>query len=131
MAERRLGNRTITAYRWRSFLQHGVLLCAGSDFPVESHNPLLGIDAFCRRKPPGSDHPWHPTECLSQLEAIEAYTINAHRAADTNDRRGYLSIDMDADMTILDRNIETCPPEEIIETRTLATVVGGTLYEHV
>jgi hypothetical protein len=131
MAERRLGNRTITAYRWRSFLQHGVLLCAGSDFPVESHNPLLGIDAFCRRKPPGSDHPWHPTECLSQLEAIEAYTINAHRAADTNDRRGYLSIDMDADMTILDRNIEACPPEEIIETRTLATVVGGTLYEHV
>lgn len=131
MAERRLGRRTATAYRWRSFLQHGVLLCAGSDFPVESHNPLKGIDAFCRRVPIASDRPWHAQERLSQTEAIEAYTINAHRAADMSYRRGWLDVGMDADITILDRNIEACSVEEILQARTLATVVGGTLYEHV
>jgi predicted amidohydrolase YtcJ len=130
MAERRLGTRTATAYRWRLFLQHGVLLCAGSDFPVESHNPLSGIDAFCRRIPPGREHPWYPEERLSATEAIEAYTINAHRAADMSYRRGWLAVGMDADITIVDRNIEVCPAEEILQARTLATVVGGTLYEH-
>jgi predicted amidohydrolase YtcJ len=131
MAERRLGDRIASAYRWRSFVQHGVLLCAGSDFPVESHNPLCGIDAFCRRIPPGRDHPWNPDECLSSTEALEAYTINAHRAADMSYRRGWLAVGMDADITIVDRNIEVCPAEEILQARTLATVVGGTLYEHV
>lgn len=107
-----------------------MLLCAGSDFPVESHNPLSGIDAFCRRIPPGREHPWYPEERLSATEAIEAYTINAHRAADMSYRRGWLAVGMDADITIVDRNIEVCPAEEILQARTLATVVGGTLYEH-
>jgi predicted amidohydrolase YtcJ len=130
MAQRRLGERTRNAYRWRSFLDAGVLLCAGSDFPVESHNPFLGIDAFVRRQPAGYSTAWHPEECITASEALEAYTINAHRAADLSYRRGIIAPRMDADLTILDRNIETCPPEEIASARTIATVVGGTLYQH-
>ncbi len=130
MAERRLGSRTSSAYRWRSFLDSGVLLCAGSDFPVESPNPLLGIEAFVLRRLPGHSSAWHGNERIGQTEAIEAYTINAHRAADLSYRRGIIAPRMDADLSIFDRNIETCPPEEISATRTLATVVGGTLYQH-
>lgn len=131
MAERRLGDRVAYAYRWRSFLDHGVLLCAGSDFPVESHNPLLGIDAFCRRGPFNASSSWHAAERLEPIEALDAYTINAHRAADMSYRRGRLQINMDADLTIFDRNIIACPLEEILSVKVLATVVGGTLYLHV
>ncbi|GIV54274.1 MAG: amidohydrolase [Candidatus Kapaibacterium sp.] len=130
MAERRLGERIRDAYRWRSFLDAGVLLCAGSDFPVESHNPILGIEAFVRRRPAGYTDAWNPSECIEAAEALEAYTINAHRAADLAYRRGTIASGMDADISIFDHNIETCPPEELPTIRTLATVVGGTLYEH-
>lgn len=130
MAQRRLGDRTRNAYRWRSFLDHGVLICAGSDFPVESHDPLLGIEAFCRRIPPGFDTAWHPDERLSRSDALDAYTIGAHRAADTSYRRGRIAVGLDADITIVARDLETCPDDEITATRTFATVVAGTLYLH-
>ncbi|MCS7303000.1 MAG: amidohydrolase [Candidatus Kapabacteria bacterium] len=130
MAEQRLGARVCNSYRWRSFLEHGVLLCAGSDFPVESYNPLLGIEAFCRRVPTARQESWQPQECISIVDAVDAYTINAHRAADMSYRRGRIAPGMDADITILDRNIYACPLEELSQARTLATVVGGKLYEH-
>lgn len=130
MAERRLGDRVTNAYRWRSFLDQGVLFCAGSDFPVEPHHPLSGIDAFCRRIPFNATSSWNAAECLERFEALDAYTINAHRAAGMSYRRGQLQIGMDADLTFFDRNIAAYPIEEILSAQILATVVSGTLYLH-
>jgi predicted amidohydrolase YtcJ len=127
MAQKRLGTeRTAWAYRWRSLLQVGIPLAAGSDFPIESPDPRLGIAAFCFRQPPHWEHPWHPEECLEMSQALQAYTIWAHLAADTDERRGLLLPGYDADLVVVDRNLAAAQsPEEIAATRILAVYVAG------
>ena len=76
--ERRVGtNRAKTGYLWRGFLDKGVIIPCGSDFPVESPNPLLGIYAAVTRtdaggKPIGG---WYPEQRMTIQEAIRGYTI--------------------------------------------------------
>jgi predicted amidohydrolase YtcJ len=49
MAIKRLGQRCKYAYLWKSLLNQNINILGGSDFPIESHNPILGIDAFVNR----------------------------------------------------------------------------------
>lgn len=46
MAESRIGERISYAYPWASLVQNGVNVIGGSDFPIESLDPLLGIQAL-------------------------------------------------------------------------------------
>lgn len=130
MAEKRLGERCSYGYPWRSLLEEDVMVAGGSDFPIESHNPLTGIDAFCRRLPLGASEAWYPQEILTREEALTAYTLWAHKAADQQYRRGSLASGKDADIVIVDRNLATCPDEEILQTTIVATYSAGVLrYE--
>lgn len=126
MAERRLGiDRCGYGYPWRSLRNVGVGLAGGSDFPIESGNPLLGISAFVRRTPFGNESPWFPQEHITRQEAILAYTIWAHEAAGQEYRRGFLLPKYDADITILADNLLTCDEEAIATTEVCATYVAG------
>ena len=50
MAQDRMDDETLgRAYRWKSLAERGLLLCGGSDYPIESHDPLTGIDAFVKQ----------------------------------------------------------------------------------
>lgn len=76
MAEDRLDKTLLkNSYRWKSFIENGIKIIAGSDFPVESPDPLLGIKAFINRVPFGSEKPWYPEERISMEEALKAYII--------------------------------------------------------
>src|SRR3954462_4271397 len=72
-ADARLGpGRVDGAYAWRWFLDAGVPLAFGSDFPVEIVNPFWGLYAALTRqdadgKPEGG---WHPDQRLSLDEAL-------------------------------------------------------------
>ncbi|MFM8569809.1 MAG: amidohydrolase [Candidatus Kapaibacterium sp.] len=125
MAEKRLGSRSDRGYPWRSLIDDGVRICAGSDFPIESHDPLTGIDAFCRRVPSGSPTAWFGEERIDREEAILAYTAWAHASADVAYRRGEIRPDFDADLTVIDRDILSCPEEELSEVKVLASYCGG------
>ncbi len=125
MAEQRLGARCSYAYPWRSLRNNGAILTGGSDFPIESGDPLLGIDAFCRRIPFGRMAAWNPSECLTRDEALDAYTSWAHEAADVSYRRGKIKPKYDADIVVLDSNLLMCPDEFITSTRVLATYTAG------
>ncbi|MFP4528925.1 MAG: amidohydrolase [Candidatus Kapaibacterium sp.] len=129
MTRRRLGNRCDYAYPWKSFINAGVNPAGGSDFPIEPHNPLTGIDAFVRRAPAGSNEAWYPEERLSRREALLAYTYWAHAAAGNSSRRGSIEKNMDADITILDKDIISCGNQEINETQALGTTARGKLRE--
>ncbi len=130
MADKRLFDRCDRSYPWKSLLDEGVLLCAGSDFPIESHSVLQGIDAFCRRVPFNSSQSWYSRECINREQALRAYTIDAHRAADMHYRRGVLQSGFDADFVIVDRDLYHCAPEDILQTKIIATYCGGKLrYE--
>lgn len=130
MAERRLGQRCEYAYPWRSLRNEGVGLASGSDFPIESANPLAGIDAFARRIPFGENSPWYGTERITRQEAVLAYTIWAHEAAGQDYRRGFLLPKYDADITIMSENILSCAEDNIPSVKILATYVAGLRKYH-
>ena len=78
-APARLGAARVAegAYVWQKLLQAGARLAAGSDFPVERPDPLLGFYAAVTRQtlsgePPGG---WSPAERLSRDEALRAFTL--------------------------------------------------------
>ncbi len=123
MAEKRLDNETLKrAYPWKSLLDAGVLMAGGSDFPIESYNPLLGTDAFVNRKPKGRPA-WYPDERISIASAIEAYTSNVNHicgAASTA-----ISAAQPANITILDNSLENTPTDKISAIKPLCTVING------
>ncbi len=128
--EDRVGKeRAKGAYAWRSFRDAGLTLPMGSDFPVESPNPLHGIYAAVTRqdhsgKPDGG---WYPKQRLTIEEAIRGFTIWAAHAAFLEDHIGSLEKGKLADFVILDKNILEIPPKEILEAKVLLTVIGGTV----
>ena len=93
MAEERVGPERIKGgYAWKSLLDRGVVIAAGSDFPVESHKPLWGFYAAVTRtdhdgNPPGG---WYAGEAMTRMQALRAFTWGAAFAAFEEDRAGTL-----------------------------------------
>lgn len=127
-AEKRLGpERLDGAYAWRQVLQAGGVLASGSDFPVESHDPFLGIQAAVTRAdldgwPEGG---WRPQEKLTVQEALMSFTAWPARASFNEDLLGTIAPGKLADMVVLDRDIFTIDASKIHTVRPVMTVVGG------
>ncbi len=122
MASKRLGTRTKDAYRWKSFISNGVILCSGSDFPVDTANPFFGIDAMVNRQR-YDNLKIYSNESLNITNAIKTYTINPHLSI--GKQYGKLVIGNRAEITILDRDLINTPPELIKDTQVVATICNG------
>jgi predicted amidohydrolase YtcJ len=112
-------------------MEAGGLLAFGSDAPIEDPDPLKGIHAaVTRRDPAKPDSPsWNASECLKVSEAIDAYTTGAARAAGMQDITGRVEEGLQADFTILDKNILVSPdPDLILEAQIEATVIRGEIH---
>jgi predicted amidohydrolase YtcJ len=121
MAPKRLGERVEYSYPWKSLINHGTTLLGGSDFPIESHNPFHGIDAFIERKHPTENNSWNEKEILNRYEAFNSYSLNSHKAIMNNPTRGYIRKNMDADICIINAdpyrsktNIKSLNPKAVI-----------------
>ena len=103
-AETRVGPERIAgAYAWRQLLDSGALLALGSDFPVESVDPRLGLHAAVTRTdleghPPGG---WRPQERLTREEALRGFTLDAAYAGFAEDEVGSLEVGKRADFVVL------------------------------
>jgi predicted amidohydrolase YtcJ len=128
MADRYWGGRAEYAYAWDSLLTHHTALAFGSDAPVESPNPFLGIHAaVTRRQVDGAPSPegWNPGQRLNIEEAIRGFTTGAAYAGGVENEVGMLSPGYLADLLILDEDPFLCDPELLWEIKPLATMVGG------
>src|SRR5690606_20993356 len=80
MAEDRVGPvRILGGYAWRTFLDQGTVIAAGSDFPVELSNPFHGLYSAVTRQnhegmPAGG---WYPNQRISREEALHGFTLGA------------------------------------------------------
>ena len=115
------------AYVWRRLLDAGVTIAAGSDFPVEDANPLLGFHAAITRQdksgqPPGG---WMPRERLTRDQALRAFTIDAAFAAHADADLGSLQEGKLADLVMFSKDIMTVAPPEILTTVVRLTMIGG------
>jgi hypothetical protein len=128
MADKTWGDRCSTAYAWKTQLDHGAHLAFGSDAPVDSPNPFLGLHAAVTRQRvddlPGKAG-WYPEQCLSFGEALRAYTEAPAYAAGMEDRSGKLKPGYLADLIVLDRNPFLCHPSELVDLKPAATMVNG------
>ncbi len=128
MADRYWGERAALSYAWRTQLEHGALLALGSDAPVESPNPFLGLHAAVTRQradgSPGHDG-WYPEQRLSIQEALAGYTMGPAYTAGMETRLGKLSPGYLADLIVLSKDPFVIPPSELLEMESSATMLGG------
>ena len=130
-AEARLGpKRAAYSYAWASFAKKGVVLAFGTDYPVEPVAPFRGLYAAVTRKSEDGKKEYHPEQKLNMEQAIAAYTTGSAFAEFAEKEKGTLAPGMLADLVVLDTDITAVPPEKILGTKVLRTVVGGkTVYE--
>jgi predicted amidohydrolase YtcJ len=129
--ENRIGlKRAATSYAWRAFLDEGVTLAFGTDYPVEPVTPFRGLYAAVTRKSEDGKHEYFLEQKITIDQAIAAYTTGAAFAEFEENEKGKLAPGMLADFVVLDRDVSTVRPEQILGTKVLRTVVGGkTVYE--
>ena len=130
-AESRIGSeRAKYSYPWRSFLNAGVRLAFGTDFPVEPISPYPGVYAAVTRMNTAGTKSYYPEQSLTIDEALAAYTTGSAYAEFMEHQKGMLLPGMLADMVVLDRDLTRIPPAQILGTKVLRTVLGGkTVYE--
>lgn len=127
-AEERVGpDRIKGAYAWRSLMNSGSKIPCGSDFPIESNNPLLGIYAAVTRQdvkgyPEGG---WYPEEKMTRLEALKGFTVWAAESMFLEEHKGSIEEGKLADFTVLSKDIMTIEPSEMLNTQVVYTIVGG------
>jgi hypothetical protein len=128
-AEARLGRERLEgAYAWRRFAQSGARLALGSDFPVESADPRLGLYAAVTRQdldgePPGG---WLPDQRLTAAEALRGFTSDAASAGFMEREVGRLEPGLRADFVLLDADPLSVPASQLPRIRVLSTWVDGT-----
>lgn len=127
-APARLGqSRLEGAYAWRSLVESGAIIAAGSDAPVEVGDPRIEFyAAVARRDLEGrSDAGWHPEEAVERDTALKMLTLWPAVASFQEDELGSIVPGKRADFTGFDRDLLTVPAREILQARPVLTVVDG------
>ena len=126
----RLGPERIKyAYAWKSFLDRHVVLAFGTDYPVELINPFRGLYSAVTRQNEAGTQTFQPQEKLTLNEAIYAYTQASAFAEFREKVKGRLEPGYLADLIVLDRDIITASPQQLLHTKVLRTIVNGeTVY---
>jgi len=119
--------RLAGAYAWRRFLDSGVHLAFGSDFPVEGVEPLIGIYAAVTRqdaqgKPEGG---WTPDQRLTIDEALDGFTRGAAYAGFAEARVGTLEVGHRADFVVLSVDPHSVRGRALTAIKVRSTWVDG------
>jgi len=112
---------------WRSLDLAGARQAFGTDWPVESLNPMEGLYSAVSRKSISdrAGSAWLPEESLSLEKAIELYTLGSAYASFEEDIKGSLKAGKLADIVVLSKDIFAVPVEEIPSTQVVSTILGG------
>ncbi len=128
MADTYWGERTAFAYAPKDQFDQGALVIFGSDAPVESPNPWIGIHAAVTRRridgTPGPDG-WHPEGRVSIDQALASFTVNPALAAGRENIQGKLAPGYWADLIVLDKDPFSCSTADLSRIQPLGTMVSG------
>jgi predicted amidohydrolase YtcJ len=118
---------------YRTLFEQGVTVGGGSDHmqkigslrSINPYNPFLAMWTTLVRRPRGSEAPLHPEQNLTREQAIRLYTINNAFLTFEEKRKGSLEPGKLADFIVLDRDILSCPVDEVKDIQVEATYLGG------
>jgi predicted amidohydrolase YtcJ len=119
--------------RWlhphKTMKEMGIIAGGNSDCPVTYYSPFTQMYAAVTRKS-SSGQVVGPEEAIDMMEAIRVYTINGAYVGKDEDILGSIEPGKLADIIVLDRDILTVDPEELLELQVLKTIVDGKIvYE--
>ena len=118
---------------YRTLFEQGVTVGGGSDHmqkigslrSTNPYNPFLGMWTTLVRQPRGSEAPLNPEQRLNREQAIRLYTVNNAFLTFDEGRKGSLEPGKFADFVVLDRDILSCPVEQVKDITVEATYLGG------
>lgn len=128
IANRHWGDRSQYAYPFHALLEAGTKIAFGSDAPVESPNPFIGLHAAVNRtRPNGYPQPqgWHPEQRISLDQALAGYTTGPAFAAGLENRLGQLRPGYYADLIVLPVDPFDIPPDTLHSLQPGAAMVAG------
>jgi predicted amidohydrolase YtcJ len=132
-AEARIGHdRASRTYAFRTFMQHGVRLAFGTDWPVAPLDPMLTLYGAVTRATLDGKYPqgWFPEQKLSIQEAIAAYTMESAYAEFQEHEKGSIEPGKLADLVLLSQDVLKIAPAAIRDTHVVKTFLGGVeIYE--
>lgn len=124
----RVGNERIKgAYAYQQLLQQLGWLPNGTDFPVEEIYPLNTFFSSVFRTPPDGKPVggFQMENALSREQALRSMTIWAAKASFEENHKGSLEPGKWADFVILDTDLLTATPQQVLDTKIVATWVAG------
>ncbi|MEO1513400.1 MAG: amidohydrolase [Bacteroidota bacterium] len=124
---KRLGEERarIGAYAWRSLIDAGAKIANGTDAPVEDVDPLPSLYASVSRKRMDDGSVFFAEQSMTREEALHSYTLGNAYAAFEEEEKGSLEVGKMADMILLDKDLITCPADDIPNAKVLYTIVNG------
>jgi predicted amidohydrolase YtcJ len=119
----------------KTAFEQGAIVGGGSDHmqkigslrAINPYNPFLGMWVTITRRARWFEGQLHPEEALSREQAIRFYTANNAYILFLDDQLGTLESGKLADLIVLDRDLLTCPVDDIRDAKVLKTYVGGKL----
>ncbi|MCF8298133.1 MAG: amidohydrolase [Saprospiraceae bacterium] len=127
-AESRVGPKRIKgAYAYQQLLQQNGWLPNGSDFPIESINPLFGFYAGVSRKDQSGypENGFQAENDLTREQALKAMTIWAAKSCFEENEKGSIEVGKFADFVILEKDLMTEAENELFKIKVLETYLGG------
>jgi hypothetical protein len=125
-AEARLGpKRAAYSYAWKAFLDAGVPLAFGTDYPVEPITPFRGLYSAVTRMNEKGTQTYFVQNKISRGQALAAYTQGSAYAEFAEKRLGKLLPGYDADFILVDRDIYKTPAQALLYTHVQEVYVGG------
>jgi predicted amidohydrolase YtcJ len=125
-AEARLGpQRAAYSYAWKAFLDAGVPLAFGTDYPVEPITPFRGLYAAVTRMNEKGTRTYFPENKITRGQALYAYTQGSAYAEFAEKHKGKLVPGYDADFILVDRDLYKTAAPALLWTQVVATYVAG------
>jgi predicted amidohydrolase YtcJ len=118
------GERVNYMYPVRDFIDKGIIAAGGSDSPVTSFNPLLGIHGAVNRKS-STGQDVGGNQRIGVLEAIKLFTWNGAYASFEENIKGSIEIGKLADLVVLNGAILDVPTDQIKDMQVDYTIIGG------
>jgi predicted amidohydrolase YtcJ len=124
--------RSSWQYPFRSLEAAGAALCGGSDWPVSSPDPLLGMHVAVNRSLPkdvggGGEDAFYPAESIGLATMLAAYTAGSAAVNGVDGQAGSIREGMDADFAVIDADLSHVAPADICRAKVRQTWVRGSL----
>ena len=131
---KQFGDARLTYFQpYKSLIEAGVIAGGGSDHmqkigsfrSINPYNPFLGMWITLTRSPRWMQGKLHPEQIITREQAIRLYTINNAHLMFQEKEKGSLEVGKLADFIVLDRNILTCPVDDVQKIKVEQTFLGG------